>query len=71
MNLGHFGNVDKKRDKASGKPYCAITNKHLVLSAKRTGAQMYIVYTMVGKNSPVNLWEVDLTAYPHDKSNAN
>ena len=28
---------------ATGKPYCAITNQHLALSAKRTGTQRFIV----------------------------
>jgi len=36
MNSGRFR---EKHDKASGKPYHAISNQHLVLSAKRIGTQ--------------------------------
>jgi len=32
-------NAGEELDKVSGKPYCAITNQHLAVSAKRTGTQ--------------------------------
>ena len=34
MNPGHFRNVGVKHDKASGKPYQAITNLHLACQRK-------------------------------------
>ena len=33
-NPGHFRNAGEKNDKVSGKPYHAIANQHLALSAK-------------------------------------
>ena len=39
MNPVATENVGEKHDTARGKPYRAIANRHLALSAKRTGTQ--------------------------------
>jgi len=51
--------VGKEHNKASEKLYCATANRHLVLSAKRTGTQkrtkifhdICIVHTAVGEKA--------------------
>jgi len=51
MNPGCSENAGEEHDKASGKLFCAIANRHLALSAKRTEIQ---------KRTKVRLWYISV-----------